>query len=769
MNIKKKLLGTISLCFLISSMVGAFPCKSETTIIASAIDDSDTAHHSITLEDVKAIQAFCLTADYVGPGSVIDVNNDGLVDVFDLTLAKKELINTGVPSLVDFSANVCDIYLNKSENVVFTLNVTEITPLEDNAISVYDDNNDFVAFMHDDGTDGDEIADDGIYSAAVSLSSDEIKTVDYYAATDKVKSNSYEICFYRNLEEDEFKNFWILYSSISSLSFNEACDFIKSSSEIKTYEIDEQSKVITYQSIYGIYGCWEEIEELPGMSKGSGAFAVPETNGIDYSAVEDTLSSVNITPAHSTKKDVIVLRPFRNSEFQYDDFQTVGNLLADALDSNVTVVDDGNVTLEQMKNLASYGTVLIDSHGMLKSNSTPYMLIGEDLDETKFLWDIGYYLKHIEYSADYLSGRIYCTSFRSGQQIFNRMAVGGKFFKKYYSDNSLTGSFWFLGTCYSMHDNSIADALTGKSAEAVVGFTNPVSVEYCNNTLFETVLNSMVLSSENVNYSVIEARRIYGQTDPSDSNTTIQMKGKTNFKLVNDIQQCYFPELVKTYSGTYVAQQGLTSLDFTILSCSKQGDLDVLFSFHENPANVGVPNGCYRMRGKIEDVYNNRIIASFEGTEWINKPSTYEILNFTALIDLENDSITSSDWDLNLTDSYKYDFLDIAGKYSGTYQNNSGLMGLDFSITSCSNDGEVSSLFSFYPHQNNPNAPSGSYTMIGKISNIASNGNISITFMGEKWIEKPDSYGFANFTATINADRSQLKSNEFNIDLIAVS
>ena len=72
----------------------------------SEINDAFTSSSSITLEDVKAIQAFCSASDYVGPGNVIDLNNDCRVDIFDLIIARRELIKNALPSLIDFSADV---------------------------------------------------------------------------------------------------------------------------------------------------------------------------------------------------------------------------------------------------------------------------------------------------------------------------------------------------------------------------------------------------------------------------------------------------------------------------------------------------------------------------------------------------------------------------------------------------------------------------------------------------------------------------------------
>lgn len=432
----------------------------------------------------------------------------------------------GDVTLNGFSADIYDIYLDTETTVTFTVEVNSNTSIPAQSLGIYDDNNQFVVYMNDDGVNGDQIANDSIYTGQAILSSSEIGVVNYFASIGEVKSNSFEICFYRDLTQDEFIAFTKLLNTISALSFEDACVYVEESNEISTYFIDDENKIITYQSIYGIYGIWEEHSD--SSIKGNGENAIAAENGLDYNAVDRVISSATIVP-EIDNKDVIVLRPFRSSDFQYDDFKTTGELLAKSLGGNVTVIDDGAVTVSVMKSLASYGTVLIDSHGTLNFFKTPYMVIGEELNEGRFLWDPIYYLQHASYSADYLSGRIYCTGYR------DRLAIGGKFFEKYYSTGSLAGSYWFLGTCYSMYNNSIADALTNKGASAVVGFTDTVSTNYCNATLFEITLNSMLLSADTVRNSVQCAKDIYGEVDPNNSSCELKLKGNNLFKLVTSI------------------------------------------------------------------------------------------------------------------------------------------------------------------------------------------------------------------------------------------
>ena len=66
-----------------------------------------------------------------------------------------------------------------------------------------------------------------------------------------------------------------------------------------------------------------------------------------------------------------------------------------------------------------------------------------------------------------------------------------------------------------------------------------------------------------------------------------------------------YPELVNTYSGTYVATQGLTALDLSVFGTDDDGDIQALFSFHEDPANPGVPTGSYLMEGTVKKFEKN--------------------------------------------------------------------------------------------------------------------------------------------------------------------
>lgn len=495
----------------------------EQTLPAGEISDED-------LKDIEAIHTYLLG---ISTGTeVIDINEDGRIDAVDLTLAKRELLAAEPPALAHFTADTWDIYLDEEKTVTFTVQAIDIA----DAIMLCDAAGNALTEMHDDGENGDEAANDGIFTAQETLSSDAVKNAGFYAAAGELRSDTFEVCFYRDLEEDDFKKYYELAERISEMSFEEAAEYVAQSEDIASYTIDEEHLQIWYQSVFGIHGCVDYTPETEEQTKGFGALAVPDASGRDWTAAASSVHSTTFATSHPGKRDVIVLRSFRNSEFQYDDFKDAGEILADVLGGSLTVVDDTDVDLQQLRELASYGAVLIDSHGTLKNGTTPYIVTGVSLNEDMFNNNVFYRFFHQSYSADYESGRIYCYTNSAGK---HRVAVGKEFFDKYYDAGSLDESFWFLGTCDSLYDNTLSDVLISKGAGAVVGYTDTVGTGYCNDTLFEFLINSMVLSGSNVRRGVAEARRIYGTTDPGNSKCELQFRGQRHFKLVKSRYRLY--------------------------------------------------------------------------------------------------------------------------------------------------------------------------------------------------------------------------------------
>lgn len=527
-----------------------------------------------------------------------DMNLDGTVNGVDasaiLTLYAKNSVGNNDPvteektvELENFKADVWNIYINTEENVKFTVNVNSAEPLPQNAVSLYDGNDKLLSYMVDDGTNGDEKANDGVYSAEVLLSSAETENVAYYAATANSKSDTHEIGFYRTLTEDDVIGFTKIVYEITPLSFEEACEYIKSSEEIKKYQIDNDSQTIFYQTVYGFRSFWEspsdDKDSMPNCGRGAYAFTEKQMkisdnyieNGIfittNYEQALEKIRKYNIQPTNHKNHNVAVLKQTKIAGYE-DNFEYIGKSIAQALNKNSSLSEeeietdqlyimDGEYmdTYEALKHLENYDTVILDAHGyggITDGIFYTYIMTGRSVTPRDIIAMSTYLINPQiadEFSADIFDGSIVASipqidfdkpiDFVNFYLILTEpllrydISVGARFFEKYYSDESLDDSIWILANCKSMTHDKISDAILSKGAETVVGFSDEVSVYYRDNTMFETLVNSMIFSADTVGNGIKEAERIYGNVDPynTELNTKISIKGNKDYRLVDNI------------------------------------------------------------------------------------------------------------------------------------------------------------------------------------------------------------------------------------------
>jgi len=211
-----------------------------------------------------------------------------------------------------------------------------------------------------------------------------------------------------------------------------------------------------------------------------------------------------------------------------------------------------------------------------------------------------------------------------------------------------------------------------------------------------------------------------------------------------------YPELVNTYSGTYVATQGLTALDFFVFGTDEDGVIQALFSFHEDPANRGVPTGSYLMQGTVtdEDDDDDIIEVKFTGSEWEKHPDTYHILDFTGTFDLKKGTLTSDDYEIDLKKSAGADLSILLNSYDGTYLPDKGDNRMKFTIETADVHGELQAIFEFEPEE----GKKASFISVGQATNIAPDGRITASFTGSEWMEKSDDQKFIDFEGIFTSD-----------------
>ena len=483
-----------------------------------------------------------------------DMNENGLVDATDasaiLTFYAKSSVDNGGSSgtveLSNFKASVWDIYINTEETVKFTVDVTADEKLAEKAVALYDDSDNLVAYMNDDGKNGDEKANDGVYSVDVELSSAETEIVNYYASNGKEKSNTRKISFYRNLTQDDLDGFNALLDDIENLSFQQVCDYLKSSDKIKQITIDDDEQYISFQSVYGMNGLWEtpDAEEKLNCA-GRDRNSIPESDLQNKPLLENLKKAIekieknnnyivnNKVSCRVAVRDLIdtsdnefskligeaINKALEAGYLNMDEDEITGDS-EDEFDEKIGSVDvkyDSDVTVDSMRKLDGYDTVILRTHGGNKGNV--YITTGEILPKGVEEF------KTLEFwSADSFRGSIgYLTEGRN-------FVIYPEFFDANYEDGSLDNSIWYFGSCHTLETNEFSDILLKKGADTVLGYDGAVYINYLDKMLFETFVNGMILSADTVGDSVKEAKRIFGNDD-SDG-TKLIIKGNRDYRYI---------------------------------------------------------------------------------------------------------------------------------------------------------------------------------------------------------------------------------------------
>jgi len=499
-----------------------------------------------------------------------DVNNDGTVNAVDASciLAYYAYASTAegnVMSIADFIkkgsekkpnlfgylyASPWAVKINSKETVKFTVNVNSEEELGEKKIALYDDSDNMVSYMFDDGTNGDEKANDGTYTADVAVSSDEMKDVNYYASLDKEKSEPFEVFFYREHTQEDFDNFDALYAAISELAYEEACEYVKNSEEILEYNIDAEERSITYTSKYGITGMWEEkIEEndeaFTNISIcGRGKNSIPDEVLKNYNMYDRLLNYIrgmvrdcDIVPEEREKNDIILFRSEPNY-FKNDRGKDVAEILQSVTGGKVDMFDEEDFSLDTIDKIPQYGTVIIEAHGGKDS------FLGTSI-HTGQKWRA-----KLEHSPYYWKMMITV----DGKGNF---AVRPGYFEKRFKPEDFKDSIWFMSCCHGMSNDMLPDALLSRGAETVVGSTDSVTDRYFAQMLIDTVCNGMILSANTLKDSIADAKKIYGYYDPYireleeyyDVLAFIKVKGNEDFRYVKSVSGPDWTNYFKSFAS----------------------------------------------------------------------------------------------------------------------------------------------------------------------------------------------------------------------------
>ena len=358
--------------------------------------------------------------------------------------------------LTDFASDEEYFSCGLESNILFTVK----SNCQIDKIKLIEDDNSFVGFMRDDGTNGDEQANDGIYSYqwTDTVVADTLVKRNFYAETNGFKSNTKEVFFFAQLSEEN--------AVLARSDFNDVKDTLQ---KIENHYLNEDGSVPNEKKQSLITDIDSALDEY-------------KVNGVVLKyAVENYCIYIKLTsgltlmyePAekHTSTNGTDVTVDFVSYQPNPDiENDVVTNLMSECANEYIRNSHDykgETVNLDLVKNLPSNTLVFWNGHGGYGPFVRAFLCSGESFNWTKWWFDINYF-------NDCVQDRIICRGTKKQDDL---ACFTSKFISHYCGD--LSNDCFILASCHSLQDTNIADALLCKNAEAVLGFSDTVYTGYC--------------------------------------------------------------------------------------------------------------------------------------------------------------------------------------------------------------------------------------------------------------------------------------------------
>lgn len=443
----------------------------------------------------------------------------------------QENTDTSNIKIIDFYADKRDVFIKKGAEITFTVKINTALQLGSKDVMLYDMDNNFICYLNFVS----ETSDIKTYSNKIFLNKGNPENVGYVVKCHSVKSEVFEICFYRDITEEEFLNFQHLSAEMRGkenelrkmdISDDEIVqnmfEFLKSRPEIRNIHLEEKEQRITFTTIYGISSVWAITDNnVLGSSNNSSNFDEVKSKGLSTVATK------------SIQKKIALLCPYRNvvdNTFNYSGYEKLVGTIANQIDGTVDIFNGSEVSLSLLKQLGEYSMVFFYSHGGLADcgnsawtiiNGSPYTWTGE--------------MNHFGlFSADFFSERI-IVDISTG-----RVGVGAKFYDTYYHDGSLSNTFFHLASCNSMKDDSIANALISKGAVGVEGYHGEVT--NTNEFAHVSMIMYYLMKGNSIDRSIDLALQSELVQKTKQENCYLRYVGNPNYRLTN-------PEPADSFAG----------------------------------------------------------------------------------------------------------------------------------------------------------------------------------------------------------------------------
>lgn len=343
-----------------------------------------------------------------------------------------------------------------------------------------------VAALRDDGTGGDAVAGDGVYSCVLTLQAEEARMDVYYAKAGLLTSDQVGLYYFEPLTEETVEQARAVYDRINSAlqaiehRYADASGYVTSEDvapimdEVAAYlaEVYADGDVVRYEC--------SEAGAYIKLASGLTLMYEPTMESVSTGGSDVSLTFVSCQPNPDIENDMV-------RDQMHD--------IALEYQTRSASYTGPAVTLDLIKSMGSDQVIFWNGHGGYGPIVKSFLCSGEDFDWHAWHWDTtGYYW-------DCVRDRIIC---RSTKQQKDLACFTSNFVSHYCGD--LSGDLLFLASCHSGRSSKLADAFRNKGASAVVGFTDSVYTGYCRNMgLYTLTYMTQINESTNDYYTLSEA------------------------------------------------------------------------------------------------------------------------------------------------------------------------------------------------------------------------------------------------------------------------
>lgn len=435
----------------------------------------------------------------------VDVGKEAFTFKASAKFTAEDLSNTIFANL---AASEQFFVLNESGSV--TINATLKTPVS--VVELFDSNDQKLSDMYDDGTNGDTVAGDNIYSCTIDVYETAESKLDFYARADGQRSQPLSVYYFGTPSDQEVNDFHSAEARIEAIED----DYASSDDTVPENQIDpllaEVLELIEELFASFIIVDYELTESSIYVKFASGMTYVytPRTEGY-YSISSSQNMSVSVyQPSYdwikgkSDELNYIALPSGISNEA--DLFSGAGSEIASTFENysftSSTMYTNSSVTLDSVKNIGANQIVLWQGHGTWAGSKLHSVIsTGKEFDWEAWFWDLTYF-------ADSCKGRIV---YANGAEAFSY-----KYVDKYCGN--LTNTFIYLGPCESGYDDVLAQTFINKGASAVIANTKSIRCRYGDMIEYTvahllTQINPATNNYYTLGEALAKAKSTYGESD----------------------------------------------------------------------------------------------------------------------------------------------------------------------------------------------------------------------------------------------------------------